>query len=325
MIRFFSGANPLNLLVLFFLGIILSMNAFRYPSIPLTNETDGWLYLRLMDLLARPGKNMPLIYPLLSYILIYLQAVMLNAYTNQKRVYPSLHLLTAFSVIFLSALMPEWGQWSPLLLVNTILVWIWPRLTNLYHSEKPMSDVFNAGFAVAVCAFIYFPSIYLFPLVLLALMVSRPFRFTELLISVIGLLLPFYFFFVLQYVLSGQIELSAVFRRVQWKLPWNSSIKMNDWIRLGLLLIPLLIGVIYNRAATTRMVVHTRKTWALNGLFLVTSLVMVFLNGTPTATAICFLPAVFYVTAFYALRKSKFFQELTVWGGLGWIFFQIFF
>lgn len=324
MIRFFSGANPLNLLVLFFLGIILSINAFRHPSIPLTNETDGWLYQWLMNLLSLPGKNIPFIYPLFSYLLIYLQAVMLNAYTNQKRVYPSLHLLTAFSVVFLASLMPEWGQWSPLILVNTILVWIWPRLTHLSHSEKPMIDIFNAGFAVAVCSFIYFPSIFLFPIVLLAMVVSRPFRFTELLVSIIGLLLPFYLFFVFQYVFSGQIELSPLFRRVQWKIPWNSSFTLNDWIRYVLLAIPVLAGITKNRAAIARMVVHTRTTWTLNALLLVVSLLLVFLNGTPTSTAICFLPFIFYLTAFYSLGKSKFFQELTAWAGIFWILIQIF-
>jgi hypothetical protein len=324
-VRFFSGANPLNLLFLFFLGIVLRINTFTNPSIPFANESDGWLYKQLMEFLSGPGKKFPVLFPVLAYLLIYVQALVLNAYTNQRRVFPSLHLLTAFSVVFLSALVPEWGQWSPILLVNTILIRVWPKLTDLDHSEKVMSDVFNSGFAVGICSFIYFPAIFLYPLILLALLINRPFRFTEWFISLIGLALPYYFFFVFQYFFQHKLEPEVVFKPIHWKIPLAFSTNSRVWVQMAFLLVPLLTGFIYNRMAVTRMVVHTRKTWALNGFFLIATLLLIFMDGGLHSIVIVFLPAVLYVTSFYTFRKSKFFQELTVWLGIGWIAFQIFF
>jgi hypothetical protein len=324
-IRFFSGANPLNLLVLFFLGVLLRINTFTNPLPPLTHESDGLLYGKLLSFLETHFKNFPIVYPVISYLLLYMQAVALNAYSNQKKAYPSLNLLTAFSVVYLSALIPEWGQFSPILLVNIIFVWIWPRLTNLYHSEKVMSDVFNIGFSVGISAFIYFPAIYFFPLILLALLISRPFRLTEWVVALIGLFLPFYFFFIIQYFLEYKVELSVLFKNASWHIPLTSSSDFKVWIQFLLVFIPLLAGFIYNRMAIPRMVVHTRKIWTLNGLFLVSALILMFVNGNSKSTTVSFLPAVFFVTSFYALNKSKFFQELSVWAGLVWIITRNFF
>ena len=320
MIRFLSGANPLNLLILFFLGIILRISTFISPEIPTTSASDGWLYIQVLDLLRPAGAKFPVLYPLLAYLLVFIQAVLLNGFANQKKVFPNLNLIPAFAVIFLSALLPEWSRWSSLILVNLLLVWLWPKLTGLYHSEKVKSDVFNAGLTISICSFLYFPSVFLFPLILLTLIISRPFRLTEWLLSVVGLSLPYYFFFAFRYIFHIPIEFKTVFPELEWQSPLSGSIGYTTWVPVSLLLVTILAGILYNQRLVSRMVVLNRKIWSLNALFLIISLVIIFIHvkGENSLT-ICLIPAVFYAASFYVFSKSKLFPELTVWIGIGWI------
>jgi len=325
-VRLFSGANPLNLLFLFFLGIVLRLNTFTDPVIPTALVSDGWMYKEILLLLYPLGKKFPILYPILTYLLIFIQAVILNGFTNEKRVYNGLNLLTAFSVIFLTALIPAWSSWSSVIVVNTFLVWIWPKMTNLYYSEKVKTDVFNAGLVIGVCSFLYFPSLFLFPLILIALLITRPFKLAEWVVSFTGLLLPFYFFFVFQYFFNNQFQPNAIFTEIQWQSPAGYLSKKYEWIHFVLLLIPALAGIIYNRISITRMVVLNRKIWALNSFLLLLCLLVIFLNGkNGSSLPILFIPSVFYVASFYAFPKTKVFPELTVWIGIGWIFIRQFF
>lgn len=320
MIRFFSGANPLNLLFLFFLGIVLRISSFFNPEIPVAHVSDGWLYSQTLALLAPAGSKLPFLYPLLSYLLLFIQAVLLSGFANQKKVFPNLNLLPAFAIIFLSALVPEWSSWAPLLLVNSLLVWLWPKLTGFYHSEKVRSEVFNAGFTISICSFLYFPSIFLFSLILFALVISRPFRLTEWLLSFVGLLLPYYFFFAFRYIFHFPTELNSGITELKWQAPLSGSMGYKTWIPVSLLLISILGGILYNQRLVSRMVVLNRKIWSLNGFFLIVSLVVMFINGkSGNNLAICLIPAVFYTTAFYIFSRPKVFPELTVWIGIGWI------
>lgn len=326
MVRLFSGANPLNLLFLFFLGIVLRLNTFTDPVIPTALVSDGWLYKEILQFLHPFGSKFPILYPITTYLLIFIQAVILNGFTNEKRVFNGLNLLTAFSVIFLSALIPAWSSWSSLILVNIILVWIWPKMTNLYYSEKVKTDVFNAGFAIGVCSFLYFPSLFLFPLILIALLITRPFKLAEWVVSFTGLLLPFYFFFVFQYFFNNQIHPYSVFTEIRWQSPLGHLSKKYEWIHFVLLFIAILAGILYNRISVTRMVVLNRKIWALNSFLLLFTFLTLFLNGKDgISLTILFIPSVFYVASFYAFPKTKVFPELTVWVGMGWIFLRQFF
>jgi hypothetical protein len=325
-VRLFSGANPLNLLFLFFLGIVLRINTFTSPVIPTALVSDGWLYKEILQFLSPFGNKFPILYPILSFLLVFIQAVLLNGFTNEKRIYNGLNLLTAFSVVFISALVPAWSNWSSLFLVNIILVWVWPKMTNLYYSEKVKTDVFNAGFAIGICSFLYFPSLFLFPLLLIALLITRPFKLAEWVVSLTGLLLPFYFFFVFQYFFNDQLLPNTVFTKISWQSPVGYLSKKKEWINIAFLLIPILAGILYNRISITRMVVLNRKIWALNSFLLLFALLMLFVNGKEGNSLTIFLiPSVFYVAAFYAFPKTKLFPELTVWAGMGWIFLRQFF
>ena len=146
MIRFFSGNNPLNVVILFFIGLLIKLPYFITPVIPQTNVTDGFLYIEFLKALQTSGAAVPIIYPIISFVLLFTQAITFNGLVNDQKLFSSPNYLLALSYLVVTSVVPEWNVLSPALIINTILVWAWPRMVGLYNHPKPKTVLFNIGF-----------------------------------------------------------------------------------------------------------------------------------------------------------------------------------
>ena len=219
MIRFFSGNNPLNVVILFFIGLLIKLPYFITPVIPQTNVTDGFLYIELLKALQTSGVALPIIYPVISFVLLFTQAITFNGLVNDQKLFSSPNYLLALSYLVVTSVVPEWNVLSPALIINTILVWAWPRMVGLYNHPKPKTVLFNIGFGFGICSFFYFPSAYLLLLLIVALILFRPFYLTEWLVAILGILTPFYFLLVYFFVWDHWHMVEAVIPAQYLRLP----------------------------------------------------------------------------------------------------------
>src|SRR5690606_11040631 len=97
----------------------------------------------------------------------------------------------------------EWSVFSAPLLVNSLLLLVWSMMTGLYNSNHPKSLVFNIGLLVGLSSFIFFPALAFILLVFFAMLVTRPFHFTEWLIAIFGIVTPYYFLFIGLFLFDG--------------------------------------------------------------------------------------------------------------------------
>ena len=321
MIRFFSGNNPLNVLLLFFLGILMKLPYFLQPVAAQSISTDGFLYLELLRLLQPAGAAFPALYPLLAYLLLFTQAVTFNGLINSQKLFATPNLLLAFSYLLLTSLVPDWNQLSSGLIINTVMVWAWPQMVGMYHNPKPKGNLFNLGFGFGICSFVYFPSVYLLVLLVVALLIYRPFILTEWLVTIIGVLTPFYFLLVYFFVWDHWHLVSNIVPLHQLKVPAVTY----DWkflVTCSLVFLPLLPGVIMSQRIASRMVVHVRKSWSFMLFYLMVAVVLPFINnhGGVDHFIIAVVPISIFHAAFYAYPSNKRLPELFVWFSLIWIF-----
>ena len=325
-IRFFSGNNPLNVLMLFFAGLLLRLPYFLNPAVPVSSAEDGFLYQVLLKWLQPAGSFFMPLYPILCYLLLFLQAVTFNGLINRQRLYPQPNLLLGFSFLLLTSLVPEWNQLSPALLINTVMVWAWPLMIGLYHNQKPAGSLFNLGFAFGVCSFIYFPAIYYLLLLYVALAIFRPFRLTEWLITLVGVALPFYFLLVYFFVWDRWNLTASIVPAHDLVIP-QMPFTTGVWIVILLIFIPLLLGLFLSRRLVVRMLVHARKSWSFMIVYLVVALVLPFISGPGwySHLLLAIVPVSFFHTGFYLAPRSKFFPELVIWLIIGWSVLNNFF
>ncbi len=319
-IRFFSGNNPLNVITLFFLGIFIKLPYFITPVIPQAGTTDGFLYVELLKTLQQTGSAFPALYPVLAYILLFTQAITFNGLINDQKLFVSPNYLLALSYLLITSIVPEWNVLSPVLIINTILVWAWPRMVGLYNHPKPKTVLFNIGLGFGISSFFYFPSVFLLLLLIVALLLFRPFYVTEWLVAILGILTPFYFLLVYFFVWDHWETVYSLVPKQSLRLP-TVTFNWKFWVEFSLIIFPLIIGLLMSLKFSARMLVQTRKSWSYMMFYLIIAMFIPFINSYAGLThwILAVVPVSLFHAAFYFYPKKKKFSELIFWLSLIWI------
>ena len=152
----FRSNNSYNNFLLLLYGALLKLPIFLYPKVPQPQQIDGFLYKALLEWLQPIGKGLPAIYPLIAFFLLYTQAVYFNKVVNDQRIMQRPHYLTGMSYLLISSLFTEWNMLSSPLIINSLLIWVWAKMSGLYSNQNPKSALFNIGIAIGISTFFLF-------------------------------------------------------------------------------------------------------------------------------------------------------------------------
>lgn len=279
MVGIFKVNNPFNTFILLIYGLLLKLCWFLHPVIPAVQQTDGFLYRELLMKLELVGHHFPILYPLITFLLLYTQAVTFNKLINDQRLMQRSNYLPAMSYLLITSIFPEWNVLSAPLLINTLLVWVWARMSNLYSSNQPKTTLFNIGMVIGLATFFYFPSLAFAALMIFALIVTRPFNIGEWILSLLGIITPWYFLISYLYLsnklqgyhLPGFAVTYPQFNQSYWSLA-----------AVCIVLIAFLIGAYFVQVNFRRQLVQVRKSWSLIMLYLVVAVFIPFINATHT-------------------------------------------
>lgn len=306
MVGIFRNYNPFGIIFLFFYGLILRFASFVEPHIPTAQPTDGFMYHSLLNGLSGIGQVTPVIYPILAYILVFIQAITLNNLVNDHRLLPKASFLPAMAYMLITSLFPEWWQFSSTLFVNSLLVWVWARMSGLYNNNRAKMVLFNIGMVLGFCSFFYFPSIAFVVLMIFALFIMRPFNLSELMVGLLGITTPYYFLFAYLYLTSNW-DPARFIPSISLSYP---SFLQNIWAWGGifLLIVPFLISGFYIQGNILKMLIQVRKSWSLLLLYLLTALLVPFINSSSTFEywILCAPPfAAFHANTFFQTNKKN--------------------
>jgi hypothetical protein len=274
----FKQKNPANIFLLLVLGLLLKLPAFLHPHLPAEKPMDGILFKALLDFLKPYGEANPIIYPLLSFTFLYLQAVMLTGIINTQRMMSRANYFPGMAYLLITSLFPEWNYFSAPLLINFIFVLVLSGLFKTYNQPRVLGPVFNIGLALGIASFVFFPSITFIIWILFALAVMRPFRLNEWLVCIIGVATPFYFYTVYLFV-TNNWSWSRLWPYFSVNLP---EIQQSVWLAgsVFLLAVPFLAGGYYVQESLRRMLIQVRKGWSLLLLYLLAALFIPFVNSS---------------------------------------------
>jgi hypothetical protein len=275
----FKANNPFNTFLLFLYGLLLKLPWLLHPHVPVVQKTDGFLFKELLVRLQHTGSQFPLIYPVITYFLLFTQAITFNKLINDQKMMQRPNYLPGMSYLLITSMFNEWNVLTAPLVINSLLIWVWARMSTLYSNTKPKSTLFNIGMMIGVSTFFYFPSLAFVLLIVFALIVSRPFILAEWVISILGILTPYYFLFSYLFIsdkLSGyklpQLEISYPrFHQNYWELAG-----------ISLTIIAFLIGGYFVQANFRKQLVQVRKRWSLVLLYLFVAVFVPFINATQT-------------------------------------------
>lgn len=280
MIAIFRQKNPANLLLLLILGILIKLPMFMEPHAPIVRQSDGIFYEAIIRFFKEMAATSPIMYPVLAFILLITQAIMITRFINNQRMMNKPNYLAGMAYLLITSLLPEWNYFSAPLICNTILLYILSALFGVYNKPNAKGSIFNIGLALGIAAYLFISSLTFVIWVFLALAVMRPIRLNEWLICLLGITTPFYFYAIYTFV-AGDFGWDQFVPLIQLGFP---SLKQSAWLgaSIFLILVPFLAGGYYVQENLRRMLINVRKGWSLLLLYLLTALLLPFVNTSDT-------------------------------------------
>jgi hypothetical protein len=273
----FKANHPSGNAILFLYAIVLKLPMFLHLRSPQLQPLDGILYKSLLQLLNPVANNFHPTYGILTFILLFIQAIGFNKIVNDQRLHKQNNYLTGMSYLLITSLFSDWFSFSAPLIVNTFMIWIFSRLCALYNNNNAKATIFNIGLVTGISAFVYFPSITFLVLIMAGIAIARPFRLQEWLTGFAGIITPIYLF-------SAYLFLTNNFKT--YKFPgFHFSYPHffgNRWAyaALVIVLISTIMGIYFINNNINRQVVQTRKSWQLLFLYLVVAALVPFINAS---------------------------------------------
>ncbi|MBK7683670.1 MAG: hypothetical protein IPJ26_14915 [Bacteroidetes bacterium] len=131
----------------------------------------------------------------LAFLLFTSQAIHINHVINKHEVLYKQSWLPALMFIIIAGLFPPFLWIHPILFVNSLLIFVFDKLFSLYKHPAPLALSFDGAFLLSLAALFYLPTIFLFLFYILCILILRPFSWRLWTVSIMGLLLPFFFAF----------------------------------------------------------------------------------------------------------------------------------
>lgn len=313
----FKQKNSGNILVLLIYGLVLKFGMLLHPMAPLRQPDDHFLYIWLLDFLA-PLHLPAIVYSLIAFFLLYSQAIMFNRICNDQKMMAKTNYLAGMAYMLITTLFIEWNHFSAPLLINSLLIWIFYRVSVLYNSNKPGAAIFNVGLIMGIVTLMYQPAIVFSIFLLVSLFIMRPLRVREWLIGILGITTPYYFMAIVLY-LSGQWEWKKLQPNISFNLPvMPSSITVT--ISIILLILPFIIGGFFVQNNLTKMLIQVRKSWSLLLVFLIVSMLIIMANGGNNYVnwLLCAVPLTAFHAAAYFYPRGRVFPLILHWIIFGW-------
>ncbi len=289
--------------------IVLWIPAFQNTSpIPYNNT------MPLYEFYARGANNLPYIHNIIALVLVVSESILLNYILNKFEIMAKKTAMPAIFYCLLMSCCKPLTHFYPLLFTNFFILLALFKIGLSYRIDEAFSSIFDASFYIAIASLFYFPSIIIYPLIWVTLIVIRPFIWREWLISLLGLLLP-YVFVVVYYFWTDKVNF-LLYDKIFF--PSSDSLltlsnQRDTFLAVASFLLLLLI----------LSVVHLLKGWPVNTIlsrnFLVVLLWLLGLSILSysmapvfniTYLAIAAIPLAVFIANFFLMTRFKWTSEI---------------
>lgn len=272
----FRKQNPGNPFFLLFYALVLKGNLFLHPYLPVLNKEDNYLYRYVLKGLRPVFQQGAIWYSILSFALLFLQALLFNRICNYHKLFPRPNFLPAMTYLLLTSLLPDWGHFSAPLLINLIMIWVWYRMIELYNNPHPVTAIFNIGLLTGLASLLYIPAMCFLLMLPFALILMRPFRVQEWLVGFLGFTAPYYFVMLIFYF-AGQLHWNNALPHILVTLPAMPA-SLATSVGLFLLLAQFIIGGYFVQNNLNKMLIQVRKAWSLLLVYLIAAVLVIQIN-----------------------------------------------
>lgn len=238
-IKIFKSNSPISIIILPVFTAVCWFFAFLNPAE--VNVDHG---MPLYRILLSWTQAFPIVAAVLGFVVVVLTAFLYNYIINEHEFLPKRTYLPGLFYCILMSSSPSLLQFHPVIFANFFIALMLNSLINTYRMNTAFNGVFEAGLFLGLASLFYFPVVFLFPLLFIALVIVRPFIWREWFIIIMGLVFP-YIYIIVFYFWNDSLEFfwndRIVYNILNGNRDWHFFTRANPilWMLLGFLLLAL--------------------------------------------------------------------------------------
>lgn len=201
MLKLFKSKNPI--IIIFY--PIISFTFLYFYSVSPNINSNPFVYNKLLSLINCTYFNS--LYIILAVLFLSVNGFFFNKLIRNLKIVKSFQNLHGFLFILLAGLC---FRFIDVLQISISVFFFLITIALIINSlRKPVAvfDFFNAGLSLSAASFFWFQIIYFYPVIIIGLFIFRKFNFREILTSLIGLFIPYFFFFSIYFFINSNFDI----------------------------------------------------------------------------------------------------------------------
>jgi len=313
LIRTLKNYQPINFILFLAISILVWIK-------PLINADQPGIYIDpnpmpfyawIVGLIGSPQLN--ILGKLLAFVLVLLQAILINGITNQYNLLGFRGYLPGIFFMLICTIFPDYQILHPILFANLFLLFAWERVIRAYEKENTFEAYFNASFLIGLASLFYPNYTYFLLILLISVGMNRVGHLREFALVLVGFLAVWYFYLGIYYVLTSSIQFSGLENDFSFSFPKYPQIIISQKVILIFSSILLLMasfqlgGYISNLKIPMRRNLKFLFLWFWLGIF-----ILLFTKSSIEIIYIVSIPTAVLFSIFFANFKKTWVRE-TLW------------
>ncbi|OFX17765.1 MAG: hypothetical protein A2033_02250 [Bacteroidetes bacterium GWA2_31_9] len=308
LLKLFKSPQTLIIIFIPLIGILLWIRPFQ------AIETHPFpIYqMPLYSIFANVLDGSIIISNIFTFILLVLQAFLLNSINSKYGLISKRSYLPALIFILLSSSINEIKYFQPVIMANFFIIFSLIQIFDTYKIEKVFSNFFNSGFLISVASLFYFNSIYFIVIVWIGLLIIRDFNFREWIITFIGIITPYFIAFAIYFVFD---DINIFLINIQKNLAFEKTmIQYNqyDIAFFSYVVLITVISIFYLITIFNTQKISTRHYY-LTFIFFICLIIVLFVLSPSASAELIYtisIPLTFILSNYLLNSTSLLFTEI---------------
>lgn len=321
MLQLFRNNSPFTVIVLFIFALVVKFEALLHPVLP-TPVNNHFLFNVILQGMSFVFRQGAFAYTLLSVVILFIQSIYLKGIASKHKLFPRATYVPSFVFLCLTSIYLPFNTFSETLIINFLLLGAVDTMFGFTQTTQPRKLIYNAAFLLSMAALFQFTILAFFLLLLVGMVLFRPFNLGEWSVAMMGYFTPFYFLACLLF-LTDKFGVYSLWPHIGFSLSSHVVSIFYMIVTLAGMFILLASGVYAMQQNVAMSNIYVRRDWIALSFYLFVSVLVAILTDVEIRTAwLITIPALSIIISHaLLLEKNKRFSNFIFYFSL---FFLVF-
>lgn len=290
------------------------------PAVP-TPVPGHFIYNYILRALSFVFWHNGFVYSLLAVVLLFMQSLYLKSIATKHKLFPRYTYIPSFVYLLLTTVYPPYNYFNETILLNWFLMGAVDIMFSFTQTTQPRKLIYNASFLLCMAALFQFTLLTYFFLLLVGMVMFRPFNLGEWSVALMGYTTPLYFMACILFLLD-RFYLYGEWPHIGLSL---SGIVVSPFyliVAIAGILILLASGIYAMQLNVAMSNIYIRRDWIAISFYLIISMVVALLTDHTIKSAwLIVMPALSIIISHaFVLERNKRFSNFIFYFSLGYLF-----